>query len=99
MTKRQLSESRGEWTEAERLREGIQLPRRRGDRQLYEEIPISVALSLRLSAVHVPCTVVRADIEKPTIFLTWGTNKGKLDKQQMLKQVGDSHRGKGTGRF
>ena len=54
----------------------FQLPRRREDRQLYQQAPVS--MGLELSAARAVCTVVRADIEKPTSFLAWGNRKGKL---------------------
>lgn len=75
MTKKQLPESTGEWTDRPRGSSRRQGEEEKGSSM--RKCP-SVVLSLGLSAVHAACTVVRADTEKPTVFLTQGTGKGKL---------------------
>lgn len=75
MMKKQLPESTGEWTDGPRGSSRCQGEEEKGSSM--RKCP-SVVLSLGLSAVRAACTVVRADTEKPTVFLTQGTGKGKL---------------------
>lgn len=95
MTKKQLPESTGEWTDRPRGSSHRQGEEEKGSSM--RKCP-SVVLSLGLSAVHAAYTVVRADTEKPTVFLTQGTGKGKLANCKYWSEWGKSHKGKGTSR-
>lgn len=54
----------------------FQLPWRREDKQLYQQVPTSMGLGL--SAAHAVCTAVREDREKLSSILAWEERKGKL---------------------
>lgn len=76
MMKKQLRGSTGEWRDRPRGSSSCQGEEEKGSSMRGRP---SVVLSLGLSAVHAACTwVVRADTERPTVFLTQGIRKGKL---------------------
>ena len=62
----------------------LQLLRKMEDRQLYQQVSISMGLGL--TAAHEMCTVVRATYRKPHKFSGLGKQKRKAGKPWMFKE-------------